>query len=141
MLTKFWQGHMGARVREQHSVPSWEKKKKYSPGSPWAVISLFALRDPADPACYHSGCDKFLCKLDDSRNILQRSRDSGLCGESDLVETGPGFGGHSTSRCGIFLQDPLTSVSTGTRMPGPSTGSKARPFARTSLSSEDFGAQ
>lgn len=29
-------------------------------------ISIFALRDWADPACFHSQCDKHLCKLDDS---------------------------------------------------------------------------
>jgi len=29
-------------------------------------LSMFALRDQADPACYHSRCDKCLCKLDDS---------------------------------------------------------------------------
>lgn len=57
-------------------------------------------------------------------------------GESDLVETGPGFGGHSSSRCDIFLQDPLTPVSTGTRMSGPSTGSKG-PVQGTALCQDE----
>lgn len=36
-----------------------------------AQISMFALRDWADPACYHSQCDKCLCKLDDSHTICK----------------------------------------------------------------------
>lgn len=36
-----------------------------------AQISIFTLRDRADPARYHSRCDKCLCKLDDSHTFCK----------------------------------------------------------------------
>lgn len=107
LLTRFWQGSQDTCIHMSRSSmmchfggKTLALAVKYLCG---AQISMFALRDWADPACYHFRCDKCLCKLNDSHTyILQRSRDSGLSGGSNLAEAGLGFGGYSSSEHDIF---------------------------------------
>lgn len=66
-----------------------------------AQVSMFALRDRADPACCHSRCDKRLCKLGASHTFCKS-----LMALDSLVqpfEAGLGFGGYSSRECDIFL--------------------------------------